>query len=331
MKLTEVEQLTLREAYKNHPTHRCRQRAHYLLLSYKHYPIKEVANIHDVAFETVSSCIDRWERIGLRAIYDEPRSGRPPILSEVEVERLKDLIDEEPHQTKRAHSLLQKETLKTFSLSMLTRLLKTLGYSYKRARLSLKGKRNEVLFRRCQKILNKMIKLEKQDKMTIYYFDESGFSQKSNLPYAWTPVNQPLERQGHSRSKRLNVLGFLSREGELIFHATEGSVKTTTVIEAFEKMIEAKPPERIVAVILDNASMHCSKLFRAKCFDWMAHNVFVHYLPPYSPELNVIEILWKKMKYEWLETSAFESFEKLKSSVKNILCNYGTDFQITFS
>ena len=60
-------------------------------------------------------------------------------------------------------------------------------------------------------------------------------------------------------------------------------------------------------------------------------DVVVLYLPAYSPELNVIEILWRKIKYEWLPICAFEIFEKLTGCVKNILSDYSSKFEITFA
>ncbi len=127
--------------------------------------------------------------------------------------------------------------------------------------------------------------------MDLYYFDESGFSQKSNLPYAWSPVGEPFAFPAYSHSKRLNVLGFLSRQGKLVYHSTEGHVTTDTVIEAFEKLIENKPhtaKKKLTVVFLDNASFHRSAKFKEKCSDWITEGVLVLYLPAYSPELNGI-------------------------------------------
>jgi len=263
-----------------------------------------------------------------QSVLDGPKRLR----SLTDVARLKELIDEEPHQIKRACSLLMKKTNKTFHLSTLKRTLKQVfGYSYKRARHSLKGKRDERKFRSFQKIALNLINLEERGELDLFYFDESGFSQKSNIPYAWSPVGEPLELDARSRSERLNVLGFLSRAGQLHTHITQERVTSETVIEAFEMLLKSKPQDRVTAVILDNASIHRSKIFKSKCQEWMDSNLFVHFLPTYSPELNFIEILWRKIKYEWLPISAYESFEDLEKSLKSILANYPSKFRISFA
>lgn len=100
------------------------------------------------------------------------------------------------------------------------RLAKKNGYSFKRARRSLKDRRDETDFRHTQGLLSVLQQWEEAGDVELYYFDESGFSQSSAVPYAWSPVGCPLEVPAYSRSQRLNVLGFLSRQGKLIYHST---------------------------------------------------------------------------------------------------------------
>lgn len=164
----------------------------------------------------------------------------------------------------------------------------------------------------------------------LYYFDESGFSQNSAVPYAWSPVGQALEVGAFSHSRRLNVLGFLSRQGKLIYHTTTETVTTQVVIEAFDILLEQKSPETFSIVVLDNASMHRSVSFQRKELEWRAQRLYVIFLPAYSPELNLIEILWRKIKYEWLPVTAYQSFQTLTNHVLKVLSGYGKNYLISF-
>ena len=103
-----------------------------------------------------------------------------------------------------------------------------------------------------------------------------------------------------------------------------------TVIEAFDKFMEQKDPDTFAVVVLDNASMHRSKAFRRKILEWMSQRVHLVYLSAYSPELNLIEILWRQMKYAWLPLNAYLSFDRLCDEVHRLLGSYGTDNAITF-
>ena len=63
---------------------------------------------------------------------------------------------------------------------------------------------------------------------------------------------------------------------------------------------------------------------------WVRKGLIVKYVPSYAPELNLIEILWRFIKYYWLPFSAYTSFQCLCKSVEDILTRFGTDYTITF-
>jgi transposase len=134
----------------------------------------------------------------------------------------------------------------------------------------------------------------------------------------------------YSHSRRLNVLGFLSRAGKLVYHTATEPVTTETVIKAFDQFVAQKDPDAFATVVLDNASMHRSKAFKRKLLEWMSHRVHLIYLSAYSPELNLIEILWRQMKYSWLPLSAYLSFDRLCVEVRRLLSAYGTEYVINY-
>ena len=64
--------------------------------------------------------------------------------------------------------------------------------------------------------------------------------------------------------------------------------------------------------------------------EWERQNLGLWFLPAYSPELNLIEILWKKIKYDWLPLEAYGSFGNLKEMLAHVLANIGKEFKICF-
>jgi transposase len=60
-------------------------------------------------------------------------------------------------------------------------------------------------------------------------------------------------------------------------------------------------------------------------------NKTIIYISSYSPEFNLIEILWRKIKYEWMPFSAYDSFNSLKENLFDILANAGDKYTIKFS
>ena len=72
-------------------------------------------------------------------------------------------------------------------------------------------------------------------------------------------------------------------------------------------------------VVLDNASAHVSKLVKAARPALEAANVWLYYLPPYSPELNRIEELWRQVKYQGLPVRSYRTLADLRAAVEGAL------------
>ena len=87
----------------------------------------------------------------------------------------------------------------------------------------------------------------------------------------------------------------------------------------------------MTVVVLDNAPIHRSKAFQNKIAEWSKKKLKIFWLPTYSPQLNLIEILWRFMKYEWIESQAYTSWNNLVEYVENILKDFGTKYTINFA
>lgn len=203
-----------------------------------------------------------------------------------------------------------------------------MGYSYKRLRFIPAKKPNEDLYKEKKSRLQKYDLLAQQGKINHYYFDESGFSINSNIPYAWSPVKETMVIKSF-HAKRFNVLGFISKQEDLKAYIEEDSVTSNTVIKVFDDFsLQISKP---TVVTLDNASFHKSKKFKENIPKWANRGLTLIYLPPYSPQLNIIEILWRFIKYNWMEMSAYQSYTAMKEYVQRMLSEYGDKRVIDFT
>ncbi len=82
---------------------------------------------------------------------------------------------------------------------------------------------------------------------------------------------------------------------------------------------------------MDNSSVHQNNHLWNKESEWAEKGLEIFFLPTYSPQLNIIEILWRFIKYKWLETEDYESYSTLVEAVENILINFGTKYTINFA
>jgi DDE superfamily endonuclease len=162
----------------------------------------------------------------------------------------------------------------------------------------------------------------------LRYFDVSGFCLTPYIPYAWQPIGSVIEMPTATHRHRLNVLGFLNRHNDLYPCVMEGKVDTSVIVACFDQF--SKQIKKRAYVLLDNSSLHRSQEFIRHIPQWVKRGLIIKYLPPYSPELNLIEILWRFMKDHWLPFSAYMSFSCLVQAVEDILVRFGTDDTINF-
>lgn len=202
-----------------------------------------------------------------------------------------------------------------------------LSYSWKRARLSLKRKRNKDEFELKKEQIESLKRLEDSGYLDLYFGDESHFGLTPNVPYAWQTKENPILLPA-AKGKFLNVIGLMTRKNKLFFEVLETTYNTDKVISYMDSFVAQTVKKTVV--ILDNSPIHKSKKFMAKIQEWKAKDVLIFFLPPYSPELNLIEILWRRIKYNWIPFDAYICFQNLKERLSYVLSNFGEKYDIIF-
>lgn len=86
----------------------------------------------------------------------------------------------------------------------------------------------------------------------------------------------------------------MTRKNKFHFEVLETTFNSDRVISFMDRFVGQTVKKTVV--ILDNSPIHKSKKFIAKMEQWIQDDVWVYFLPPYSPELNLIEILWRRIK-----------------------------------
>jgi transposase len=83
-------------------------------------------------------------------------------------------------------------------------------------------------------------------------------------------------------------------------------------------------------VVLDNAKIHTCQKFKGKLPEWEEHGLYIYHLPKYNPHLNLIETLWRKIKYEWLEVADYIDWGALTEALTAIFKRFGTAYSMDF-
>ena len=219
---------------------------------------------------------------------------------------------------------------------MLQRLLRGAGYCYKRVRRSLRAKRPPARFAACQRLLRALHQRAGQPQ--VWYTDECRFSRQAPVSHAWQQRGASAVTVPAVRGKGgYSMLGFWCTEA-----ATEAATETPlfrwwTSESAFNAALWLAAVEewrqtlrRPAVLVLDNASIHTATIIKERRAEWKRNGLTLLYLPPYSPELNRIEILWLRFKHAWLAPADYESEQTLFCRINEIAKGVGTKYRITF-
>jgi transposase len=162
----------------------------------------------------------------------------------------------------------------------------------------------------------------------LFYGDESRVCLEPCIPYGWQFKDEDVFMPS-AKGKSLNCLGLLSRDNRLHFRTTTAKVTSDFVLNQLEQL--AFSIRKLTVIVLDNAPIHTAKKIQARRKVWEARGLFLFYLPPYSPHLNLIETLWRKLKYEWLQPDDYTSEQQLFYATSLALAAVGHDLTINFS
>lgn len=317
----------LKRIHKCSKSFQVRNRAHCILLRNQGWTMKKIASILSKSEKTVFNWLKTWDKNGLVGLYNQKGQGRKPTFNQEEKTEIKNWVKENPKDLKKVLVKIEQKWQKRISKKTLTRILKSLRMSWHRMRRVCVAHPNNQEYQEKKLQLLELQKLDAQGEIDLYYLDETGFSLLSNVPYAWQNIGEYLGLKS-SKSKRLNVLGIVNRRGDLKSYTSLQSINSDVIVYCIETFF-AKVEKKTV-IVVDNSSIHTEGLVYHYLSDWSERGIEIFLLPTYSPQLNLIEILWRFIKYEWLQLSDYKTWENLVSAVEKILKEYGNKYVINF-
>lgn len=187
---------------------------------------------------------------------------------------------------------------------------------------------NPIEYEAKLKQLLDLLKLAKDGFIDLFFGDESGFSLVPPVSYHWQPKNEYIKLVP-IKSKRLNVFGIMSEDNRLFEYSKIGSIKSDFVINSIDNF--ATKTRCRTVICLDNAKIHHTSEFNNKIKEWEELDLEIFFLPKYSPHLNSIETLWRKIKYEWLKPDDFLNWDTLTKALQGILGSFGSKYKIKFN
>lgn len=202
----------------------------------------------------------------------------------------------------------------TYTISGMRRWLKRHGFSYKKPSL-VPGKANEeeqrLWIAEYQNLKRELLPTE-----TICFMDGVHPTHNTQPAFGWIKKGERKEICTNSGRDRINICGAIDLICNKLHIQEDKTLNAESTINFLNKIERAYPTHSKIHLFCDNASYYKNKAVIAFL---EKSKIKIHFLPPYSPNLNPIERLWKWMKERVMYNAYYENFESFKSAIFGFL------------
>ena len=138
------------------------------------------------------------------------------------------------------------------------------------------------------------------------------------------------------RGPGIHCFALLSRACDCRFETTLENINSDFFVDYMERFsgetqLKLQKEGKLRVIVVDNASVHSAKQVQERRPIWEERGLYLFYLPPYSPQLNLAEVLWRKLKAEWLQPRDYLDSPTLFYAVTLALAAVGSLLHIQFS
>jgi transposase len=282
--------------------------------------IDDVTEIMGVGRRSVLEWWEKYRRGGADELSTKAAAGRPASLSDQQLRELRAIIIEiDPRQLgfvmalwtrEMIGDLIQQRFRVTLSKVTVGRILKRLGMSPQRPLYRAYQQDPEKVLEWKENTYPQIRKDADEHGAFIFFADEASVRTDFHSGTTWAPVGQTPVVTATGDRKSIMMVSAISPRGELRFHIHEGSFRAAHFIEFCRQLL--KDAERDIFLIVDGSSVHTAKQVKEFVASTQG-KLQLYFLPPYSPDLNPDEWVWKNVKNDTIGRSAVRGKDDLKA------------------
>jgi putative transposase len=338
--LTQQERVEqVRHLTKTDPDPRVRRRAHGALLVEQGQRLALLARFFGTAPHRVRAWQERFLTAGRAGLADQARGGRPPKLDEAARAFVSEALDRGPQAygfpvtvwtLDELQTLLVREREVQVSRATLYRVVHTLGYRYRRPRPNSPRSdappacRSDGYGSPAAGVVAKKTGAE-PGRLHLVDLDECEVHAHPHLAKVWRKKGAPMKVPAAGEDHQFVVFGARDdASGQLISSRSEQKGEEA-FIAFLEQLAQALPAGDPAVLVLDNAGYHKRAALRAW---WQAHADRFHpcWLPPYTPQLTLIERVWRYVKHKLACHRWWNDLDRLIQATEALLT--GLEFHV---
>lgn len=261
--------------------------------------------------DTVRGYRETYTAQGLEGLLSDGRKGSSPRLDEDQLAQLDAHLSERVYSgTAGVVQWVYENFGVRYSRTGITDLLHRMGYVYKRPkRMPPKGdaQRQREFVERYREITAGM---GPQD--TLLFMDGVHPLHNSVAAHGWFKRGRPAQLPSNTGRRRVSINGALDLRGRRVSVLECERINAQVVIDHLKVLLSIHTRGRLY-IVLDNARYYRAKVVR----DFLEENPRVElvFLPPYSPNLNIIERLWLVMKREVVFNRYYQEFKDFRKAI----------------
>ena len=202
-----------------------------------------------------------------------------------------------------------------YSESGMIKLLHRLGFSYKKSR-SIPRHPDEATQQAFVEEITDIREHLGQNE-ALYFMDGAHPQHNTRPEYGWILKGEEMEIPANSGRKRVNINAIINADDPTDITANfPERINAQTTIELLHLLMIRYPHIEHHYVVCDNARYYYNKQLRA----WLADKpITLIHLPPYAPNLNLIERLWKFLKKEAISSFYYDTYDKFRAAIIQFL------------
>jgi transposase len=278
---------------------------------------QEIAEVLMLDVDTIGNYRKRYEAAGVSGLLKNNYLGSEPILSCAEIEEFSAHLELQTYLTVEAIVEYVRFTYDVhYSISGMRQLLHRLKFVYKKAK-TIPGKANAELQHAYLNLLEALLK-NKGKHDAHYYLDGVHPQHNTQLAYGWIKKGQDKVVKSNSGRQRININGALNADTLEVVIRTDETINTQSTLKLFVALEQKHPNAKSIFITLDNARYYKNRLV----YEYLkTSKIKLLFMPPYSPNLNLIERLWKFLRKTILYNKYYEKFTDFKSAVMHFFEN----------
>ena len=317
--LTEEEVLVLRKAHKQVRDKRLADRIKAILMVHRGFTYPQIIAALLLDETTIRRYVKSFKQNGLNGLLQFHYTGGQSRLTQTQELELKNHLAEGEHIYLTAKEVVDfvKSTYQvSYSVIGMTKLLHRLGFVYKKPKL-VPAKADLA---KQQQFLDGYFKLkaEIEDSDQIYFLDATHPQHNTRPSYGWILKGTDKLVKSNTGRDRLNLNGALNAKTLEVVIREDDRINSISTINLLDQLLKKHPTGRIY-LIWDNARYYYSRVVQ----NYLRYHprLIPKFLPPYSPNLNLIERLWRLFHQKVTYNQYYETFPKFKQSCLNFFEN----------